>query len=423
TAIYGTRATVLDCEDCTVEKGKKGVTLAVARKRMREQAQARFDTEKVDEPRITLKVSFVELGKTAEYEKYKPLENVYLWDDIVIAAKDYGIEAQAKVTKMVYDVLNDMVTEVELGDIDRTGKIYKWQVPAITGGMLSPGLRDNETPLITLSGGSFVVVADQNGICDAAVASYSILAWRGYTPVSPVLGTITGVPEGMTLTLGTIVNTGMLPLTLSVSKGATLGRVEQCAGQISIETIQPVATTLVISWAKVCKGDDGADGSIRQFVFKLMANDAVPTIDQNPNSMMEYIPQGWTDSPGGISESHPYEWMSYRDRLNGTWTGFGMPTIWAHWGVRGRDGDGVEYVYKLTGTDIAPGIETSSNQKDGYVPGGWTVDPSGVTRANPYEWVSTRVRFRRRRCGRSTEVMGIPSNTFTQRALRRVRPR
>ena len=138
-SLYGVHATTLDCEDCTVEKGAKGVTKEIARIRMREQAQALFDDDHADNPSVTMTVNFQELGQTVEYEAYRPLENVYLWDSVVVAAKAYDIEATAQVTRLRLDVLTNQVIEVELGDVDRTGNIYSWQVPVLSGKKLRPG--------------------------------------------------------------------------------------------------------------------------------------------------------------------------------------------------------------------------------------------------------------------------------------------
>lgn len=64
----------------------------------------------------------------------------------------------------------------------------------------------------------------------------------------------------------------------------------------------------------------------------------------------------------------------------------------------GKDGKGIEYIFKLQ--DTAPSNPTPDNYATNteyqrtdkeFVPSGWTDDPTGVTAANPYEWVSKRV--------------------------------
>ena len=55
---------MLRCDDCAVEKGKKGVTVEIARGRMLRQAKALFDQEQIDLPGVTLTVNFLQLGDT-----------------------------------------------------------------------------------------------------------------------------------------------------------------------------------------------------------------------------------------------------------------------------------------------------------------------------------------------------------------------
>ena len=64
----------------------------------------------------------------------------------------------------------------------------------------------------------------------------------------------------------------------------------------------------------------------------------------------------------------------------------------------GKDGKGIEYIFKLQNTapsnptpdNYATNTEYQRTDKE-FVPSGWTDDPTGVTAANPYEWVSKRV--------------------------------
>lgn len=71
------------------------------------------------------------------------------------------------------------------------------------------------------------------------------------------------------------------------------------------------------------------------------------------------------------------------------------PTDTTHWqvtaqGSKGEDGFGYEYIYKRTATEIAPDTPTAVSQNDGFVPSGWTDDPSGVSAEYPYEWLCYR---------------------------------
>lgn len=65
----------------------------------------------------------------------------------------------------------------------------------------------------------------------------------------------------------------------------------------------------------------------------------------------------------------------------------------------GKDGKGIEYVFKRTTDDEIPSISTPTDwatnteyqrQDKEYVPTGWTDDPVGVSEVYLYEWVATR---------------------------------
>lgn len=59
-------------------------------------------------------------------------------------------------------------------------------------------------------------------------------------------------------------------------------------------------------------------------------------------------------------------------------------------GEPGKDGLGYEFIYKRTASSSAPSTPTDISQTDGFVPSGWTDDPTGVTSSYPYEWVCYR---------------------------------
>ncbi|MDO4548824.1 MAG: phage tail spike protein, partial [Clostridia bacterium] len=379
-SVYGEYVRAIECDDCTVEKGKKGVTVAVARARMREQVAAMFEgDDAVDKPKISLSVNFQQLGRTAEYEQYKPLENLYLWDRVTVTAKTYGVEVTAKVTRIVLDVLTNQVNEIDIGNVERSSKIYSWQLPTITGDLLSGNLRDNETPVIALSGTSLLIVADSDGKCPMTEATFYVTARKGYIPVDPVVDEITGAPEGMTISQGEIIEEGVLPIIVNIADGATLGSAEQCSGQISILVSSPDELTLTLNWAKACKGVDG--GGI-EFIFCRTTEYAAPALDTSAVQQDDYVPDGWTDEPNGVNAALPYEWSSTRTKSDGTWSTFSSPVIWAHYGEDGedgRDGKSVEYVYRRTTDYIAPALTTTAVQTDDYVPSGWTDDPTGVS--------------------------------------------
>lgn len=161
--------------------------------------------------------------------------------------------------------------------------------------------------------------------------------------------------------------------------------------------------TIVVPWSTPVRltgadGHDGADGSNIEFVYKLTVTSLVTPTKPTGNSQTEAIRQGWTDHPTGISEQYQCEWVcSHNLQTDGSWSEWSSPTIWSKWGVNGKDGDAVEYIYQITKLPASPKEITDNNpDQDEYIPQSapgeqpWTDNPTGVSKEFQYEWVSQR---------------------------------
>lgn len=155
----------------------------------------------------------------------------------------------------------------------------------------------------------------------------------------------------------------------------------------STNTFGPWSTPIRITGLN---GENGADGTDIEFIYLRNTGDA-PSKPVSENKD-DYVPSGWTDSPSGITATYKYEWVCVRTKPSGsvTWSAFSTPVIWAKWGDKGTDGDGTEYVFKRTEVETAPDAILVSSTAVGYVPSGWTDEPSGVSADYPFEWVSIR---------------------------------
>lgn len=150
-------------------------------------------------------------------------------------------------------------------------------------------------------------------------------------------------------------------------------------------------------------------------------DDFVPN-DYTEGSGQSAVTYHWTDNPVGIEQDWPYEWVCERKSsvYSGTggftgghiWSVFSAPVPRSKWGKNGVDGDGTEYVFIRTKTDVAPvllaptGDDYKSMEWRPYVDGtgrtdietngGTTAkprctdDPNGTTRDWPYEWAAKR---------------------------------
>lgn len=161
------------------------------------------------------------------------------------------------------------------------------------------------------------------------------------------------------------------------------------------------------TWSKpICisgaNGKDGVDGVNLEFIYKLTKTDFdVPEKPESVNQT-ESVPEGWEDSPTGISEEWKVEWVCTRSKNeSGNWSEWSEPAIWSKWGLNGKDGDGVEYIYYRNNGEIVDNptpdnMDTDEYQGKGefidteYVPEGWTDSPQGITAELTHEWVSIR---------------------------------
>lgn len=142
--------------------------------------------------------------------------------------------------------------------------------------------------------------------------------------------------------------------------------------------------TVSVSVLASRQGRDGVgkDGVGYENIFKLTETSGVP---ETPTASDR---SGWTDDPSGVSESSPYEWLSQRKNVNGTWGAFCRPALWARWSKDGNDGAsfvGLTEYYQATASETsAPAVSLSGNN-----PGNSWKATQGATNwgaTNKYLW-------------------------------------
>ena len=120
---------------------------------------------------------------------------------------------------------------------------------------------------------------------------------------------------------------------------------------------------------------------------------------------------GWTDNPQGVDGTNKVEYYAHRsyDYVNNHWNAFDGPHIWSKYGKDGRDGDGVEYIFKLFDTETPVFSNNYMNPNtyvwftnskyqtafeytytDGNTDTLWRDDPQSVSDGTKYQFVSTR---------------------------------
>ena len=68
-------------------------------------------------PSRNIKVNFVKLADTEEYKQYAPLQKCLLCDSVNVVFPRYNMEGVFKIVRVVWDVLQERYTEMELGNL------------------------------------------------------------------------------------------------------------------------------------------------------------------------------------------------------------------------------------------------------------------------------------------------------------------
>ena len=115
------------------------------------------------------------------------------------------------------------------------------------------------------------------------------------------------------------------------------------------------STPVRISGIDGAAGEDGGDREyiyIRQntypFSGTLPANITTPDISSTGRTVADddFVPVGWSDTAMPANNDNRYVYIAIREKPAGAgqqWGPFGNPVLWSNWGVRGTDGDGVQY--------------------------------------------------------------------------------
>lgn len=132
-------------------------------------AQSIINNNKPWMPKVNIDVDFVQLWQTEEYKNIAPLERVRLCDTVTVYYEALGVNATAKVIKVVWDALAQRYEKMELGDAKTS---FADTIIADTEQLVSdyPSYSDmdlaiaNATNLITGGmGGHIVFLYDANG--------------------------------------------------------------------------------------------------------------------------------------------------------------------------------------------------------------------------------------------------------------------
>lgn len=134
---------------------------------LRTAAQTYMKQNRIGVPKVSLTVSFAQLGQTEEYAGKALLEQVDLGDTVRVEFSQLGVSASARCVKTVYNVLLDRYDSVELGDaranIADTIASQGQTIKALPRSSAMQSVINSATSMITGNRGGYVVLHSSTG--------------------------------------------------------------------------------------------------------------------------------------------------------------------------------------------------------------------------------------------------------------------
>jgi len=155
-------------------------TLNDAYDALRAAVQELYDN-KVNYPKVNVKVDWLELSQTEEYKTYSALERVYLGD--TIHATIFGMDYETRVIKTKYNPLTNMIEKFEIGtfqpSIATTINQNSYDIQKISPSSILDEAKNNATTLITQAMGGYVYKTNEElYIMDNADPAQAQKVWR-----------------------------------------------------------------------------------------------------------------------------------------------------------------------------------------------------------------------------------------------------
>lgn len=193
-----------------------------------------------------------------------------------------------------------------------------------------------------------------NASGQVALTSFTtnVVAYNGTTKVTPTLGTITGLPSGMTV--ATPVTTGNEQiLTFSIAANSTLGSASSNNGTITIPVTSPVSTNLILSWSKINTGATGAAGTAGADAYTVLLTNEAHTFAGEVSNAVN----------GGVAETQvlAYKGATKQSVTISTVNGKAAGTVDTDTGITGLkfkcdaiSGTDVKITFTCTNTFVSP---------------------------------------------------------------------
>ena len=151
---------------------------------------------------------------------------------------------------------NSLVVKASDGQYNDVFTIYK----AFDGADGPDGEKGDPAPFAFLTNENISFAANSNGQVALTSFTTNVVAYIGTTKTTPVIGAITDLPAGMTVS-AQVTTLNEQILTFSIANNSTLGSTTSNSGTITIPVTSPISTNLKLSWSKINTGAQGTPGS------------------------------------------------------------------------------------------------------------------------------------------------------------------
>lgn len=205
-------------------------------------ARSYMNTNRTYNPSETIKVSFVRLQDSEEYEQYQLLMQCGLCDTITVKFPMYGMSSRMKIVKVIWNVLQERYDSMELGELSTTLS----QALGVSGGSSYSGSSGGNgasietiSPTITASTGTLV---SRTGYKYGSVVFLTL-----------VIRNTASVASGANILVGSILETAYRPK--AVVTGASyydahaISAQINASGQIIVRNASPTAVTIGSSYS------------------------------------------------------------------------------------------------------------------------------------------------------------------------------
>ena len=199
----------------------------------------------VNQPKINIKVDWLELSKTEEYRQYANLERVEIGD--TIHAEIFGLNYTTRVIKTVYNPLTDRIEQFEIGTFQPTYATqmnkYEFDLERINPASILEDAKNNATNLITQAMGGYIYkTTSELYIMDNPDTSQAVHVWRWNINGLGYSSTGINGPYGLAMTMdGAIVadfiSTGTLRTSVIEGYDSLTAEVANNTGQIATLTL------------------------------------------------------------------------------------------------------------------------------------------------------------------------------------------